>query len=270
MNNYRNKILVALLGVVIITLSSCIPQRKVMLLQDKRQEGDTITRVLETITDRYVIRPNDQLFVQVVSPNPEMSRYFNLGMGNTASSAMTTSSMGANVYTYDVDDSVCIEMPTVGKVCLKECTLSQAKEKIQEAVSGYLTDFALNVKLTSNSFVTLGEFSRQGMYTMRSPQLTIYEAIAMAGGMTPHAKRNEIQLMRRLENGQVAIYNIDLLGRDVINSDLYYVYPNDVLYAKPMKVKVFGFGETLSFGLLTSSLSLVMLVMNFLALQADK
>lgn len=252
------------MSVVILTLSSCIPQRKVMLLQDKKNEGDTIARVLDKITDRYVLRPNDQLFVQVVSPNPEMSRYFNLGMGNTGSSAMTTSSMGANIYTYDVDDSVCIEMPTVGFVSLKGCTLSQAKIKIQEAVSGYLNDFTLNVKLTSNSFITLGEFSRQGMYTMRSPQLTIYEAIAMAGGMTVFAKRDEIQLMRRLDDGQVAIYNIDLLGRDVINSEYYYVYPNDVLYAKPMKVKVFGFGETLSFGLLTSSLSLILLIMNFL------
>lgn len=260
----RNKILLGLLVVIVITLSGCIPQRKVMLFQDKKNEGDTITRVLDKITDRYVLRPNDQLYVQVVSPNPEMSRYFNLGMGNTSSSAMTTSSMGANIYTYDVDDSVRIEMPTVGFVSLKGCTLSEAKVKIQEAVSGYLTDFTLNVKLTSNSFVTLGEFSRQGMYTMRSPQLTIYEAIAMAGGMTVFAKRNEVQLMRRLDNGQVAIYDIDLLGRDVINSDLYYVYPNDVLYAKPMKVKVFGFGETLSFGLLTSSLSLVLLIMNFI------
>ncbi|MDO4462421.1 MAG: polysaccharide biosynthesis/export family protein [Bacteroidia bacterium] len=269
MTKNRTRILLALLSVVLIALSSCIPQRKVMLLQDKHKEGDTIARILDKITDRYVLRPNDQLFVQVVSPNPEMSRYFNLGMGNTSSSAMTTSSMGANIYAYDIDDSVRIEMPTVGFVSLKGCTLSEAKVKIQEAVSGYLTDFTLNVKLTSNSFVTLGEFGRQGMFTMRSPQLTIYEAIAMAGGMSVYAKRNEVQLMRRLEDGRVAIYDIDLLGRDIINSDLYYVYPNDVLYAKPSKVKVFGFGETLSFGLLSSSLSLVMSVISLILLSKD-
>lgn len=255
-------ILLAVLSIVVIMFSSCIPQRKVMLLQDKKSEGDTIARVLDKITDKYVIRPNDQLFVQVQSPNAELSRFFNLGMMNTGSSSMSTSSMGANIYTYDVDDSVRIEMPVVGFVNLKGCTLSEAKVRIAEAVSRSLKDFTLNVKLTSNSFVTLGEFNRQGMYTMRSPQMTIYEAIAMAGGMTVFAKRNEIQLMRRLENGEVAIYNIDMLGRDVINSDLYYVYPNDVLYAKPMKVKVFGFGETLSFGLLTSTLSLLLLIVN--------
>ena len=247
----------SMLAVIVVT--SCIPQRKVILFQDKEMLGDTISKTIDVITDRYILQPNDQLYISVQSPDPELSRFFNLNNQSGANMSGTNMSL---LY-YELNDSVQVDFPVIGQVNLKGCSLSVAKERISEAVSHYLSDYTLNVKLVSNTFVALGEFNRPGLLTMARPQVTLYDAVAMAGGFGTYAKSGEVNIMRKDANGRQVIYTVDMTGRDVINSDLYYVYPNDVIYVKPLKIKVLGFGETLSFGLLTSFLTLVLLVLNF-------
>ena len=90
----------------------------------------------------------------------------------------------------------------------------------------------------------------------------IYDAIAMAGGFTPYAKRREVKLLRKDGTGRVHMYVIDVTDDNIINSDFYYIYPNDILYVRPLKVKTLGFGEILSTSLVTSLVTLYLLVLN--------
>jgi len=74
------------------------------------------------------------------------------------------------------------------------------------------------------------------------------------------AKRDKIKLVRDTPNGPI-VQRIDLSDKVILESDLYYVYPNDILIVEPMKAKTWGIGPTFSFALITGALSLVVLIL---------
>ena len=58
-------------------------------------------------------------------------------------------------------------------------------------------------------------------------------------------------------------YAIDITDKNIINSDFYYIYPNDVIYVRPMRAKQWGIGESFSLGLLTTAMALYLTVITF-------
>jgi polysaccharide export outer membrane protein len=56
-------------------------------------------------------------------------------------------------------------------------------------------------------------------------------------------------------------YFIDLTDRNILDSDVYYIYNNDIIYVRPMKAKSWGIGETFSFGVLGSVLALTISIL---------
>ncbi len=240
---------------ILLTITSCIPQRQIVLVRDAIPEESVFPTTPE-VTERYVLKPNDYLFINVSSPNLELSAFYNPQNNQRTIS----SSSRQDLYYYGLDDSCCIDFPVAGRIDLKGCNVRQAKEKIYEAISKTLSGFTLTVRLATNTFSILGEVSRQGQYTMSRDQMTIFDAVSMAGGFTSYAKRREVKLLRKDEMGNVNVHVLDLTRSDFIMSDYYYIYPNDVIYVRPLWFKMFGFSETFSVTLVTSLVTLYLLI----------
>lgn len=253
----KQKHLLALAIVALVAMfTSCIPQRQVVLVQDAVPE-ESLFKTTDQVTERYILKPNDYLFVFVSSPNVDLSAFYN---PQTNQKAGTSSGMNASLFYYGLDDSCCIDFPVVGRIDLKGCNVREAKERIREAVSKTLTGFTLTVRLTTNTFSILGEVNKQGNYTMNRDQMTVFDAISMAGGFTSYARRREVKLLRKNDNGEVETHVLDMRKGAFIESDYYYIYPNDVIYVRPLGVKMFGFGETFSLSLATSLITLYVLI----------
>lgn len=240
---------------ILLTITSCIPQRQIVLVRDAIPEESVFPTTPE-VTERYVLKPNDYLFINVSSPNLELSAFYNPQNNQRTYS----SSSRQDLYYYGLDDSCCIDFPVAGRIDLKGCNVRQAKEKIYEAISKTLSGFTLTVRLATNTFSILGEVSKQGQYTMSRDQMTIFDAVSMAGGFTSYAKRREVKLLRKDEMGNVNVHVLDLTRSDFIMSDYYYIYPNDVIYVRPLWFKMFGFSETFSVTLVTSLVTLYLLI----------
>jgi len=97
-----------------------------------------------------------------------------------------------------------------------------------------------------------------GQYNMNKDQLTIYEAIALAGDLTIYGKRQKVKIVRPTTQGTKTI-SIDLTDLNLIDSQNYYIMPNDLVYVEPIKAKMWGFGESFSLGLVTSLLTFFLL-----------
>lgn len=248
-----NKTRIILIGIVVLVLSSCVPQKKIVMIQEP--ESNVTYAPLEKITNKYILQPNDYLYINVASPDPKLSIFFN---PQTASGSNNIQSQATFFY-YMIDDKMDIDFPVVGKINLFGCNLEMAKKKIYDSISQYLSDFTLTCKLASNTFSVLGEVNSQGQKTMTREQITIFDAIAQAGGFTSYAKRSEVKIIRKNEKGEAQTFKVNLTKGDVINSDFYYIYPNDILYVRPMWIKTLGFGETISLSLVTSLISLYLL-----------
>ncbi|MBK7712018.1 MAG: hypothetical protein IPJ37_14410 [Bacteroidales bacterium] len=90
-----------------------------------------------------------------------------------------------------------------------------------------------------NNYVSLlGEVQRPGKYPIYKDRLNIFQALAMGGDLGNYSDRQKIQIIRPTARGNL-VKEFSLADRSILTSEFFYVMPNDVIYAKPMKGKFF-------------------------------
>jgi polysaccharide export outer membrane protein len=67
-------------------------------------------------------------------------------------------------------------------------------------------------------------------------RLTVLEALAAVGDMTPYGRRDNVLLSREV-NGKMEFVRIDMTRPDLLMSPYYYLQQNDVLYVSPNSVR---------------------------------
>jgi polysaccharide export outer membrane protein len=85
------------------------------------------------------------------------------------------------------------------------------------------------------------------------------EAIAKAGDLTVYGNRYRVMLVRKTDAGD-KVKMIDLTDRNLLNSEEYYILPNDIIYVEPNKsAKSLGFA-TFPWSLMLSTVSTIVAV----------
>ena len=82
-----------------------------------------------------------------------------------------------------------------------------------------------------------GEVVRAGMINLTGPT-TVLQSIAQAGGMKDSAKTKEVLVLRKAENNEVTVIQVDLKGAlrgNDQNQDIF-VRPNDIVYVPKSKI----------------------------------
>jgi len=202
----------------------------------------------------YTIHPGDNLYIKINSLD-QKSNYFE-DFGNY-SNYYTESGIYLNSYT--VSDSGYVEFPLIGKVMVINLTLDEIRKALQEKVNEYLKNTVVIVKLANFRISMLGEFKNPGKYVVYQDKITLFEAIAMAGDLSDFARKNRSLLIRQTEDGTKS-YRINLNDRNILESDLYYLMPNDIVYVEPVRGKQFAFKEfpyVLIFTTITTTLLLI-------------
>lgn len=241
---------------ILIAMASCIPQKKLIYMQDKSAEKEYSNpyQKAEQITELYKVQAGDYLYVRVNSTREEIDKLYNLG-GNQQTSSTTFNQTSAKYRSYLVKDNGAIDFPYLGEVFVVGKTTSEIKHEIHAKLSRSMDSFSVQVVLSNANFTILGEVRRPGQYDMNRDQLTIFEAIAMAGDITGFGKRNKIRIVRPTPEGSSTIY-VDLTDNNVVDSQRYFIYPNDLIYVEPMAIKQYGIGETFSFSMISWLISI--------------
>jgi len=245
------------IGVLALMFASCVPQKKMLYLQVK-DEADTATTFLNEKSIEYQIQPGDNLYIKVVSLDEKTSLLLN--PSGTGYNNMTTD---ASIYlnSYTVDERGYVDFPLTGKIFVKSLTVEQIKEKFKEALKVYLKEFVIIVRLVNFNVTVLGEVHRPGPYKVYQNRINIFEAISMAGDMTDFANREKVAIVRQTKSGSKVIY-LDMTKRDILESDYFFLRPNDILYVIPVKGKQFTFAS-FPYGVVFSAISTAFLVVNY-------
>jgi len=246
--------LILLLGAIL--LSSCIPMKRIKYLQDPKDADSARTDFKKPEAIEYLVHKGDNLYVRVNSLD-EKSNYFE----KSGSIDSYYSESGIYLNSYTVNDSGYVEFPLIGKILVNNLTIEQIQQKLQEKVNEYLKNTVVIVKLANFRVSMLGEFKNPGKYVVYQDKINIFEAVAMAGDMTDFAKRNKVLLVRQSEKG-VKTYRLNLNDYSLLESDFYYLMPNDLVYVEPLKGKPFAFSE-FPYVLILSTVTTGLLLINY-------
>ena len=229
--------LLAILGILFFV--SCVPQEKMLLL--KNMEMAEETKSIEYQNERsldYKIQPGDNLYIVAFNIIDEQNTSALNGINNRSNYLSSESSIYLNSHT--VNKEGYIDYPLVGMLYVKNLTVEQAKEKLQESLAQYVKETALIVKLASFDLTILGEVQKPGKYKVYQSEIGILEAIALAGNVSNFAKTESVKLVRRTDNGS-EIVTLNIGEADILSSPYYYLKPNDIIYVEPLKIKQWGF-----------------------------
>ncbi|KUG07822.1 polysaccharide transporter [Solirubrum puertoriconensis] len=234
-----------------------MPQRKLPYFQGKYNKS---TAVLAPNTlQPYRIQPNDVLSVRVQSVQPSLNEIFNV----TDARAVFQGDPG-NMFLagYNVDTNGNINLPTVGKVKLQGLTIEEAQARIQREVGNYVRDANVLVKLLSFKITVLGEVRNPGRHFVYNGQVTVLEALGLAGDLTEFGNRENIKLIRPTPKGNEVIL-LDLTDPKLLESPNFFLLPNDALYVEPMAART-NRANIANLALVFSGISALALILNYL------
>jgi polysaccharide export outer membrane protein len=162
-----------------------------------------------------------------------------------------------------------VVLPYIGAVKVAGLTLAEAKREIEVVIVDYISDASITVRLVQAYVTLLGEIDSPGMYPISKDRLNIFQAIALAGDVADFGNRYVVSIIRQTPKGSL-VKDFDITDKKIIDSEFYYVMPNDVIYIKPMKGKFFGltnypWGMLLSTA--TAAISLFILIQNQILIQ---
>jgi polysaccharide export outer membrane protein len=252
-----NYLLITLL--VSVLLISCVTNKKLTYLQYNGTRNDIITSVTPAA---YTIQPYDNLFIRVVTPDPKWSDMFNTLPATVGGITMTEQS--ADMLSYTVDGDGAIQLPYAGRFLVKGKTLEIVKTELETALKAYIADAVVMVKMVNNYVTLIGEVQHPGKYLIYKDRLNIFEALAMAGDLDEFSNRQKIQLIRQTPGGS-KINEFSLNDRSIMATEFYYVMPNDVIYAQPMKGKFFQL-NAFPYAIILSAITTFILMWNVLKL----
>lgn len=249
-------------------MSSCVTARKVNYMQEPDKY---IPSYADTLSfEDYQLRIGDRLYIYVYSLDENITRMYNAGsVGSNIRQHMANGNTGGgyDLYTYLVDEEGNIEFPTIGKVYVRGLTTREVKRRMEEELSTLLREIpgystvSVEVNMVSRTFSVIG--AQSGRYPITSEKMTIFEALAQVGDLKEFNSRKEIKLVREKE-GVTTIKTFDARSKDIVNSEFYYIEPNDIIYIRQIPGYSFGINSastalgitatTISFGVFIYSI----------------
>lgn len=224
----------------IMALSSCVPQKKMLLLKEMEMaDANTSVEYLNERSLDYKIQPGDNLYIRAISIIDAQNTSA-LNGGNDRSSNYISSESALYLNSYIVNKEGYIDYPLTGSVFVKNLTVEQAKERLQDSLSKYVKETALMVKLSGFNLTIIGEVAKPGKYKVYQSEVGILDALALAGNVTNFAKTESVKIVRRTDDGS-KIVTVDVGKADILESPYYYLKPNDIIYVEPLKFKQWGF-----------------------------
>lgn len=244
--------------------ASCVPNKKIVYFQkgDELKEEvvkDTVVRTYDLANYEYRIQPEDILSIRFESLTQKEYNIFTSPEG--ALGGNTQNNLLINGYLVDKEGN--IEFPEIGEVFIKNLTIHEIENKLRSLAENYVEKPTVKVRLLNFRLTVLGEVNAEGVVNSFNNRLTIMEAVGLAGGFGDLADRSKVKVIRQKEGRSEIVY-LDLLKEELMASDYFFVHQNDIIIVPPLKQRPFRTYFSQNFGIVLSSVSTILLVINLL------
>ena len=233
MNSKFLKVLsVVILGFSLTT--SCVSRKKIAYFQGleavQNQQTDTAEKNIQ-------IQPGDLLNIIVSAPELQAAQPFNNfkptpGMGQGSGGGNNSEPLA-----YLVDKDGTITFPTLGNMDVSGMTGKELEAKLEKQLTSFLQDPVVTVRVENFQITILGEVGNAGTFQIENDDISLPQALGLAGDITLSGKREKILVVREVDGTRTHAY-LDMTSAEVINSPFYYLKQNDVVYVEPIGPKI--------------------------------
>ncbi len=252
-----------ILSILTILLSSC-SRKHILYLQDKDEFFDEAKNEFINQEKKYKIKKGDILHIDIISSNEKINQLFNINKSN--STDLSGNGGGFYLSGYLVNDSGYIQLPIINDIFVKDFTINQIQDIIQQKANVYLKQAIVNVRFVSFRISFLGEFASKGQHVVYQNKVNILNGIAMAGGLSDYADKRKLLIIRNTSTGLKTI-RVDVTKRNLLEKEEYYLRPNDIVIAEPIRSKVLRLNMNDYFLIITtisSTITTILLIANFM------
>jgi polysaccharide export outer membrane protein len=209
----------------LVFFTSCkVIQPSLMLKTEKDFQFSKFSDSL--ILENYKIAPNDEISLRV---------FANDGFKLIDITTQSTGAIARNTIDEIVDYEGKVKLPLLGKVKLSGMTLRQAQTFLEkEYESQYIKPFIQLRIINKRVIVFPGTVGAARVVNLVNNNTTLFEAIAMAGGISTDGKAYRIKLIRRPSpEDKPEVFLIDLSTIDGVKAGNTTVLANDIIYVEP-------------------------------------
>jgi polysaccharide export outer membrane protein len=236
--------------------SKCASRKEFVYFQDNKD-----TKIDTEYTLK--LKEGDILNIKVFGCDEESIKIFNIPTTNNQNPNRNYFSGGATSNGYLINNIGQIDFPLIGQIKLSGLSIEYATELLKTKLSKYIKDPKISVQLQNFKITILGDVRNPGTIEVPNEKITLIEAIGIAGDMNLTAVRNNILILRD-ENGVKKQYRIDFTNKDFINSPVYFLHQNDVIYIEANKQKINSSKVTGTSSIIVAIASLVITTVNIL------
>jgi len=216
-------------------LCSCVSKKELLYLQDIQALNNS-----KVISSKNILQENDILKIDVTSLEINASIPYNKvtpanNFGNSLQLLLL------NGYLVSINKT--INFPVLGEISVAEKTSQDLEKYIKNLLEegGHLINPRVTVRLLNSKVTILGEVRNPGTFTFTEKNISLLQALGLAGDLTIEGNRKNIIVIRE-SNGQRTTTNIDLTSASWLSSLYQNIQPNDVIIVNPNSKKVTSAG----------------------------
>ncbi len=211
-------IIINYLGAALVALwflGSCTSAKTTNLLQNKAP-----IYASRPYSD-YKLQYNDEIYCSVLTANADFSNEFNY------TNVISTGGGQRSAYTIYANGNISI--PFFGEIHIVGKTIPEAETIIQARMQQAFPDAQVKVALRNNVYYVVSD-DKTGVQQLYKDNTTIFQALAMNGSPSNRMDIGKVKIIRYDGTGKSVVKQFDLRSESIIESEFYYIKPNDVIY----------------------------------------
>lgn len=220
---------------------SCVPLKDIEYIRPDESLQLNEYGMIKYNRPVYHLQPYDMLIIKVAArPDLDLGELEDFTTsGFTQTSSNTNQLTGQGVL---IREDGYMELPRIGKLYMEGLTIEEAREKIEKAFYKIFEEDSayIEVNVPGINFTIVGE-AGSGNYSVPQYEFSLLEAFATAGSLTPLADWKHIQILRTTPEGTQRA-QVDITKESVMNSEYFWVQPNDIIIVNPRRQKQWGIG----------------------------
>lgn len=214
-------------------LSGCYRYKNQILFQGLKDTSSTASMQ----QPKPIIQRGDQLSILIYGLDEKTTAYFNspMGGGQVNNMQMMQGGQGGGIMGYIVNEEGTIEFPKLGTLSVLGYTHEQLRDTLQNRLTPWIKDPIVSVRML-NFRVTFMTTTHAQTVVIQNQKTNILQFLGMVGGIQWTDRKDNVLIIRQIDSVRQVIH-VDFTNKDIFNSPVYYLQPNDIVYVEPNKLK---------------------------------